>query len=94
MNAVTITYIIGTDDIGVGENEVENVEGFQAELEERLAETFPEAEHLDVVFDNGRSQARVAGLDWETEGDREDAMLASIEQIASDVWARGNWRDA
>lgn len=94
MTALTITYIIGTDNVGIGEDETANVEAYRAEVEARLAEKFPEAKYIDVVFDNGRSQARIEGLDWETQADLEESMLETINAIADDVWNHGAWSNA
>lgn len=91
---ITITYIIGTDNIGAGSNEIEGVEDYRAEVEQRLSEAFPEAQNIDVVIDNGSSRARVEGLDWETEGDREEAILEQVSQIANEVWDHGSWHNA
>ncbi len=94
MNALTITYIIGTDNVGIGEAEIESVEGYRAEVEERLAELFPEAQYVDVVIENGSSKARVEGLDWETQGDQQESMIAAVNAIADEVWNHGNWHNA
>lgn len=97
MNALTITYIIGTDDAGIGEDEIESVEGYRAEVEERLAELFPEATYVDVVIENGSSKVRVEGLDgldWETQGDQQESMIEAVNAIADEVWNHGNWHNA
>lgn len=94
MTALTITYIIGTDNVGIGEDEIESVEGYRAEVEERLIERFPEAKYVDVVVENGSSKARVEGLDWETQGDQQESMIETVNAIADWVWNHGNWHNA
>lgn len=89
---IDITYIIGTNDIGAGPDEIEGAEDYRAEVEQRLREAFPEARHVDAVIENGRSVARVGGLDWQVESERVDAIMAEIWRIADEVWSHGNWR--
>lgn len=90
-----ITYIIGTDNVGVdiGANEIDSLEGYRTELQEKLEAQFPEASHVDVVFDNGSSKARVEGIDYE-QYELQEQMLEAIEQEANWVWNHGKWHDA
>jgi len=94
MTALTITYIIGTHNVGISEDEINTVEAYRAEVEDRLTENFPEAKHIEVVIENGSSKARVEGIDWETQGDLEESMLETIQAIADEAWNHGNWHNA
>lgn len=93
MKAQTITYVIGTEDIGIGEDEIQDVEAYQIEVHERLHAAFPGAQHIDVVIDNGCSRARIEGLEIDDYGTREKA-LERIQQIADEVWNHGEWHSA
>ena len=94
MSALTITYIIGTDNVGIGEDEIESVEGYRAEIKKHLIERFPEANWVDVVIEKGSSNARVEGLDWETQGDQQESIIDDINAIANEVWNHGKWHNA
>jgi len=85
-----ITYIIGTNDIGIGPEEIENVEAYRDEVQAKLADAFPQAEHIDVVIENGNSQAFIKGVD---DLDEEDAMLKRVTRIADEVWNHGSWHN-
>ena len=49
---ITITNVIGTDDIGIGSDEIADVDAYRDELTAKLAEAFPDVEHVDVVIDH------------------------------------------
>lgn len=85
----TITYTVGLDSIGIGEDEIELVEGYRAEVEERLRERFPEA-NVAVVIESGSSKTRVEGLDWETQ----ESVVEVVTAIANEVWNHGIWHNA
>ncbi|AXE31618.1 hypothetical protein DK842_17965 [Chromobacterium phragmitis] len=98
MKNITITYIIGTDNIGqgsfgAGAEQDPAVENYRVEVQERLAAAYPEVKYIDVVIENGGSKARVEGLDID-DYEREDSMLEEIKAIANDVWDRGEWHNA
>lgn len=90
MSALTITYIIGTESIGVGGDEVSGVEAYQIEVEEQLRAAFPSANHIDVAIKNGYDQVRIEGVD---DLDEEEAMISRIRHIADGVWNHGEWHD-
>ena len=88
--SIEITYIIGTNDVGT----IAGAEDYRAEVEQRLREAFQEAQHVDAVIDDGRSIVRVEGLDWQTDGELVDAIMAEVWRIADEVWGCGSWRNA
>lgn len=94
MSDMTITHIIGTDDVGIGSDEIDGIEAYRAEVAERLAEAFPDAAHIDVVIDNGGSKSRVTGLSLEEAIEREKEIIGEIDYIANEVWNSGNWHNA
>lgn len=94
MTALTITYIIGTESIGIGADEIDLVEGYRAEVEARLRELFPEAKCVAVEIENGTGGVRVEGLDEETQLDQLEAAIETINAVANEVWNYGNWHNA
>lgn len=90
MTALTITYIIGTDNVGIGADEIELVEGYRAEVQERLIETFPGA-NVVVEIAHGNSKALVEGV---AHGDQQESVIETINSIANEVWNHGNWHNA
>ena len=91
---ITITNVIGTDDIGIGSDEIADVDTYRDELRAKLVEEFQDVEHIDVVIDNGRSETRVAGIDNDDDGSLEDSMIERVKTIADDVWNHGEWHNA
>lgn len=87
MTALTITYIIGTDNVGIGADEIELVEGYRAEVEARLIERFPGA-NVAVVIESGSSKVLVEGVD-----DEKDMTIETVNEIARWVWDHGKWHD-
>lgn len=96
MTALTITCIIGTNNIGVEYDEsVEaSINAYRAELETALTEKFPEAAHIDVVIENGDSKARVEGLGLDDAIEHEEGIIATVDYVANEVWNRGNWHNS
>lgn len=92
MTKLSITYIIGTDSVGVDEDEVELIEPYRAELEERLRALYPEAS-VEVDIENGYCGAGVGGIDWKEQGGRLEAMLETINAVANEVWGYGKWHN-
>ena len=91
---ITITNIIGTDNISIGSDEIADVDTYRDELRAALVEAFPDVAHIDVVIDNGRSEVRVAGIDNDNDGSLEDSMIKRVKTIANDIWNNGQWHDA
>ena len=85
---MNITYIIGTDSVGVGAEEIEGVEAYRDELESELWEAFPDAKNISVVVENGSSRVFVTGIDWETDDSK---IIEEANSIANHVWDHGKW---
>lgn len=90
---ITITYVIGTESIDVARDDIQGVEAYRIELDEKLRAAFPQAKHIEVMFDEGISQARIDGLDAK-DAAQEETMLSQINQIADNVWNFGHWHYA
>ena len=88
-----ITYIIGTNNVGADDDEIELIDAYRAEVAARLLERFPGAS-VNVLIENGSSKAIVDGLDWETHGDQLESVINVVNAIADDVWNHGNWHNA
>lgn len=89
MTTLTITYIIGTNNVGADDDEIELIDAYRAEVQERLIETFPGA-NVVVEIAHGNSKALVEGVD-----DEQAAMtLETVTAIANEVWNHGNWHNA
>jgi len=94
MNELTITYIIGTDNIDGLDIESCAMDALKAEIEEKIREAFKDAKFVDVVVDNGSSKVRVEGLDNDEYGEKADSIAERVSFIASEVWDRGEWHNA